>query len=365
MPDLDQSAKTEQPTVKRRQEAFAKGQFAQCPEIGVTLVLAAAFIMIVFTAREKAGEMGQLAVAILGNLSGFEFTEVGVVSEVRRLLTAAFYLLLPFLSACTIAALSAGGFQTGFRLTPKMLEGRLDKLNPASGIKRILSTRGLVQFAVDLAKFLAIGTLLYGIIREVMADPIFHLPVPVKYLGEFIHQTTLMMLIRLIGAIGLIAIIHYLYQRMRTQKDLMMTREEVKEERKSTEIDPKVRSEQRRIALRIMQKQMLGAVPTADVVVTNPTHYAVAMKYERDRDPAPMVVAKGEHLFARRIIAIAEQHGVPRVENKPVARLLYRAGQVGEAIPVELYQVVAQILASVYKAHRYYFHRLSARRLNA
>jgi flagellar biosynthetic protein FlhB len=117
------------------------------------------------------------------------------------------------------------------------------------------------------------------------------------------------------------------------------------------------------MARRLMQRQMLSAVKTADVVVTNPTHFAVALKYERGKDRAPVVLAKGENRFAQRIKALAAEHGVPTVENKPIARLLFAMGKVGEAIPTELYQAVAEILAVVYRLHRYYFHRLKSRRL--
>jgi flagellar biosynthetic protein FlhB len=143
----------------------------------------------------------------------------------------------------------------------------------------------------------------------------------------------------------------------------MMSRDEIKQERRNSEGDALIKSTQRRLARRLLQKQMLSAVATADVVVTNPTHYAVALKYERGTDRAPVVLAKGENRFARRLRAIAEEHGVPTVENKPVARLLFALGRVGEAIPPELYQAVAEILSVVYRTHRYYFHRLKARRL--
>jgi flagellar biosynthetic protein FlhB len=143
----------------------------------------------------------------------------------------------------------------------------------------------------------------------------------------------------------------------------MMTRQELKDERKNSEGDANVKSAMRRLARRIMQKQMLAAVPTADVVITNPTHYAVALKYERGLDQAPVVLAKGENRFALRIKALAAEHGVPSVENRPVARLLFGLGKVGEGIPPQLYQAVAEILAVVYRTHRYYFHQLRTRRL--
>jgi len=125
----------------------------------------------------------------------------------------------------------------------------------------------------------------------------------------------------------------------------------------------KTKAAQRLLARRLLQKQMLSAVPTADVIITNPTHFAVALKYERGKDAAPVILAKGEDRFARRLRELAAEHGVPVVENKPVARLLYALGRVGETIPPELYQASAEILALVYRTHRYYFHRLRSRRL--
>ena len=144
---------------------------------------------------------------------------------------------------------------------------------------------------------------------------------------------------------------------------MKMTKQEVKDERKSKEIAPEVKSAQRKKAMELLGGQGAQDVSTADVVVTNPTHYAVALRYEKGTDHAPVVVAKGENLLARRIKSIAIEFEVPLVENKPVARSLFALGRVGEAIPLELYRVVAEILANVYKTHSYYFHRLKARRL--
>ena len=138
----------------------------------------------------------------------------------------------------------------------------------------------------------------------------------------------------------------------------MMTKQEIKDERKNAEGSGLMKGAQRRLGRRLMQKQMLAAVATADIVLTNPTHYAVALRYERGRDHAPVVLAKGENRFAQRIKALAAENGVPMVENKPVARMLFALGQVGEPIPSELYQAVASILAVVYRTHHvHYFHR--------
>ena len=144
-----------------------------------------------------------------------------------------------------------------------------------------------------------------------------------------------------------------------------LTKEEVKEETKSKEVAPEVKSAQRKKAMEMLSGQNLSDVGTADVVVTNPTHYAVALRYEKGMDLAPIVIAKGENLLARKIKVLAAEHDVPTVENKPVARALFVLGRVGEPIPLDFYQVIAEILAQVYKTHANYFHRLKARRLLA
>jgi flagellar biosynthetic protein FlhB len=162
---------------------------------------------------------------------------------------------------------------------------------------------------------------------------------------------------------GGLAILHYVYQLRKTEKDLMMTRQEIKDENRQAMGDPNVRMAQRAMARRLMQKQMLADVEKADVIITNPTHYAIALKYERGVDSAPVILAKGQNLFAQRIKSIALKREVPTVENKPVARALFKYGEVGQPIPAQLYQAIAEILGYVYRTHRYYFHQLKARRL--
>lgn len=360
--DTDKSSKTEEATPKRMQEAHERGQFAKAQEIGVVFVLAAAFVVLVFGARAQAGQVGWATTSIFNHLHDFTVTRESITHWFPWCLKLVLTLLFPMMLACTVASILAGGLQSGFRLTLKALEPNVDKFNPVNGVKKLFGTQSLVQFGVDLLKFIAVGGVVYALLVDIYKDPIFHTPVPAAHVGEFIYETTLRMLIRLLFVIGVIAIINFLYQKHKTRTDMRMTKQEVKDENKQTQGDPKVKQAQRRMAVQMMQKQMLGEVPNADVVVTNPTHFAVALKYERGRDSAPVVLAKGKDLFARRIKEIAANHEVPRVENRPVARLLFRYGQVGKPIPAELYQVVAEILAYVYRTHRYYFHRLRQRR---
>ena len=271
--------------------------------------------------------------------------------------------LLPLLLGCVGAALLAGGLQSGFRLSPEAALFKLERLDPMAGFGRVFSKAVFAKAGIDLLKLMAVGSVLSLGARGLMADPLFSAPVEAAYLGAFLSQATIIFLSRLLFAVGLVAAVSYGYEKFKTSRELRMSREEVKDERRNAEGDAHTKAAMRRMARRLMQKQMLSAVATADVVVTNPTHYAVALKYERGKDQAPVVLAKGENRFAQRIKALAAEHGVPTVENVPVARLLFALGKVNETIPANLYQAVAEILAVVYRTHRYYFHRLKTRRL--
>ncbi|HWA85571.1 MAG TPA: EscU/YscU/HrcU family type III secretion system export apparatus switch protein [Opitutus sp.] len=359
----DKDQKTENPTEKRLQDAADRGQFAKTPEMSVLLTLGAAFGVMALTARTTAQNVADYAASRFTDFARIPVRADTVIPLFRSLLQTIGASLLPILLASAGAALLAGGFQSGFRLSPEAIGFKPENLDPVAGFQRIFSKSAAVRAGIDLLKLLAIGTALFLGVRTVVRDPIFYAPMEAAYLGRFLQGTTLIFLSRLLGALGLITAISYAYEKFKRHRDLMMTREEVKEERRNAEGDALVKSAQRRLARRLLQKQMLSSVPLADVIVTNPTHYAVALKYERGRDHAPVVLAKGENGFARRIKAIAAAHGVPMVENKPVARLLFGMGRVGEAIPSGLYQSVATILAFVYRVHRQYYHDLKLRRL--
>ena len=359
----DKASRTEQATPKRRDEAFRNGQFAQSPDVAVAFSLVAAFVTLVFAAPGVASRVMALGAYVLGNLQRFEVSSSGVSFWMQQAFTFMGALTFPIVAAALFAGVAAGGLQTGFRLTPKVLELKWDRLNPATGIQRVISKEVFVRLGIDLLKLAALSAVLWAAISRILDDPIFYTPVAPVHVGAFISDTTLYMLVRIAVAVSIIAVISYVHAWRKTNTDLMMTKEEVKQERKNAEIDPHVKAAQRALARRLLQRQMLQAVPTADVVVTNPTHFAVALKYERGRDRAPVVVARGRDVFARRIKELAARHEVPMVENKPVARALYKYGQVGREIPAQLYQAVAEILGFVYRTHRYYFHRLKARRL--
>ncbi len=365
MADTDQDQKTEQPTEKRLREAMDRGQFARSPELSITLMLAAVLGVLGLTTQAASRDIAEYSVAMFSRFGVTQLSRDTFASELGGVMLTTGHALMPLLLGCAGAALLAGGLQSGFQLTPEAATFKLENLNPVAGFGRVFSQAVLVKAGIDLLKLIAIGTVLFIGARSLMADPLFSAPVEAAYLGEFLSHATIVFLSRLIFALGLIAAVSYGYEKFKTGRELKMTREEVKEERRNAEGDAHMKAAMRRMARRLLQKQMLAAVATADVVVTNPTHFAVALKYERGKDQAPVVLAKGENRFAQRIKALAAEHGVPTVENKPVARLLFAMGQVGETIPANLYQAVAEILAVVYRTHRYYFHRLRARRMEA
>jgi flagellar biosynthetic protein FlhB len=365
MADHEQDQKTEQPTEKHITEAIERGKFARSSEMNLAFTLAATLGVIGLTATSASREIADLTVNILSHLGSADVTIDTATTTIGIAASTIGRVLLPLLLACAGAALLSGGIQSGFQLTPKAFGVHWEQLDPVAGFGRLFSKTIIVHFGIDLLKLLAISAALYGAVKTVVNDPLFQSPVETAYLGQFLFHSALTFLGRLLLAMGVIAAVSYAYELFQTRQENRMSRQELKEEHRSTEGDSFLKAAQRRLARRLMRRQMLSAVSTADVVVTNPTHFAVALKYERGIDNAPVVLAKGENRFAQRIKAIAAEYEVPTVENPPVARVLYALGCVGETIPSHLYQAVAEILAVVYRTHRYYFYRLKSRRTQA
>jgi len=363
MADVDQDQKTEQASEKRLSEAHDKGQFAKSQELTVIFPIAALLGVFVLTIQTVSRDVAEYSVGMFTRFTAIPVEHGTVMVQLTGAGLTIGRALLPLLLGIVGATLFAGGLQSGFRLTPNAVMFNLENLSPAAGFGRVFSKSVFARTGIDILKLVAIGMALWFGTRGLVYDPLFSSPMEAGYLAQFLSHATLLFLTRLLFALAAVAAISYGYEKFKTAREMMMTRQELKDEAKNAEGNAQSKSAMRRMARRLMQKQMLSAVQTADVVVTNPTHFAVALKYERGKDHAPVVLAKGENRFAQRIKALAAEHGVPTVENKPVARLLFAMGKVGETIPAELYQAVAAILAVVYRTHRYYFHRLKSRRL--
>ena len=339
--------KTEEPTAKKRADARKKGQVGRSQELNTAFVLLVGFFTLKLLWYSIYLSIASYTTYVFTNLNQSVDTEniihifIGIIVVLAK--TA-----FPVMFAIMLIGLAINFFQVGLTFNTESIEFKLDKLNPINGFGRIFSKRSLVELAKSFFKILVIGFFLYRFIHEqILAMPqfmFFDLTTSLALVAEIIFQMAFIV----IGVIMIMALMDYGYQKWQTTQDLKMTKQEVKDEMKQSEGDPqikgKIRQKQRQMAMARMMKE----VPKADVIVTNPTHYAIALSYQQGMS-APLVVAKGQDLVAQRIKEIAREARVPIIENKPLARAIYAAVQIGDVIPQELYQAVAEVLAYVYR----------------
>jgi flagellar biosynthetic protein FlhB len=344
--------KTEQPTQRRLEDAIKKGQTPRSAEVQTVFVLLGGVAALTFCGRETWQTLVNTEVQTLSHLyntplSADSLQGYGVSGALLVLKCAG-----PFVFITLLAGLLAGAIQNRFQTASEVLAPDWNRVNPVEGFKRLFSNQTLVPTAIAAVKFAVVLTLTYTQIRAILLDPIFTTSVSVGRLAEFLGQTGLGILLRVSLALVVIATADYGYQYWKVGRDLMMTKDELKEESKSTEGNPLMKNARRRRKSTSKAKQ-LAEVAKADVVITNPTHIAVALRYDRKTMKAPKVVAKGIRLNAQKIREIAAQHQVPIMENKPLARMLFKHGKVGGEVPSQLFAGVAEVLAWVYRINRY------------
>lgn len=234
---------------------------------------------------------------------------------------------------------------------------RLGELSPLQGFKRLFSRTAAVNTGIGIVKLTVVIALCFNVTKQVLEDPIFHSAVNLARIAGFMADSSFRIVLQAAVALLVLAAVDYGYQFWHTGQELKMTRQEVKDETKHTEGNPLIKAQQRRRRQALTKRRMLAEVPKADVVVTNPTHLAVALRYDKNTMKAPIIVAKGSRLNALRIREIARQHQVPIIENKPLARLMFKYGRVGGEIPAQFYAVVAEVLAWVYRVNAYRYYR--------
>ncbi len=343
--------KTEQATPRSRQRAREKGQVAKSRELTGAFVLLVGFVTI-NAIMEWWGELSsELFTGTLGNLSGWSITHEAMPSIVQYASSMVLNFMWPVFAATAATAIIMNLVQTKGVISIEPIRPTLNKINPVQGVKRMFSSRGGVELLkavlkiglVIMISWLYIRGNLQNIVQANQLDPSAYLP----YFGN--HALKLALWI--IAVMILLAILDYIYQFYQFEKDLMLTKTEAKEEYKQMEGDPLVKSRMRARQRQIAMTAMMREVPRADVVVTNPTHIAVAIRYENDM-PAPQVVAKGKGVLAERIINIAKDFDVHIHRDPPLARTLYQMIEVGGFIPYEMYIALAEILAHVYKTKR-------------
>jgi flagellar biosynthetic protein FlhB len=341
--------KTEKATVKRRQDERKKGNIFQSRDVAATASLIILFFALSAMAPRILYSIIQATRRIIG-MAG----EIGMLtfSDVRRIGTDIMVMfattVLPLLLLSVLVSTVITLAQTKLLFTTKTMQFKFSRLNPLNGLRRMFSLRALVELSKTIIKIVVLGYIIY----RNLYDKILLLPrlmdmspeKSISYLGDLV-----MSIVSSSAAVFVfIAALDYFYQWWDYEKSIRMSKEEIKEEYKETEGDPQVRGRIKERQRKMSQMRMMQMVPEADVVIRNPNHYAVALKYDPDKNRAPVVLAKGADKLALRIIAEAEKHGIIVTENKPLARALYESVEVDSEIPAEFYQAVAEVLVYVY-----------------
>ncbi len=341
--------KTEDATQKKLDDSRDEGQVAKSQEMSGFLIFAGGF----FILYSFKGFMSDQ----IGGMTRYIFSSLDVLTLSMSVVQLYFYKALGFFAltmAPILFGLMAIGFvanvgQIGFKISLKAMKPKASKFNPGKGIKRIFfSSRSLVEVTKSLAKLFVIGLFTYWVLEDMVGEAILLADHSVVKIVEFMIDSALTLVWKLALVFAAIAVADFIFQKHKHKKDLKMSKQEIKDEGKQTDGDPEVKARIKSIQFETARKRMMQDVPDADVVITNPTHYAIAIKYEPEKSAAPRVVAKGVDTLAQRIKKIATENGVPLEENRELARALYKVADVGDEIPGELFQAVAQILAHIF-----------------
>ncbi|HOH08661.1 MAG TPA: flagellar biosynthesis protein FlhB [bacterium] len=340
--------KTEQATPKRREESHQKGQVAKSRELASVAILGGALIYFYFDAAALLKRMMTMTSDLLRSSGTTRLTADSVSSNFAEISFQMIIMLLPLLLTVLVVSLLANILQVGFIFSPEAIAPKFSKIDPLKGMKNILGLRAFVELLKNILKIGIISLIAFLTIKAEMAGILPLMQQSVWKIISFIGVNAFKILSNVCWLLIVLAILDYLYQRWEHERSIKMTRQEIKEENKQMEGDPLIKGRMKRLQREAARKRMMASVPQADVVITNPTHLAVALKYDAEAMSAPMVLAKGADHVAAKIKEIARDHQVPIVENKWVAQVLYRMVDIDGAIPENLYRAVAEILAYVY-----------------
>jgi flagellar biosynthetic protein FlhB len=342
--------KTEAPTPRRRQEAREQGNIARSQDLTAAALIVGAMVMLSWYGPGLVLALRNVTEELLGRDSLSSFQEDDVFTRLLRAVFEVGGAMAPMLIGVALLAIVVNLIQVGFSLNTKRITPNLGALNPFKGIGRIFGKgKGPVQLGLSVAKLVALSGAAWSAVRDRMAQIVAVQQLEFVQIFGLAAGMIYSIGIRIGIVLLVIAIIEYVYQRWKIEQDLKMTKQEVKDEMRRMEGDPQIKQRRKQIAMHAVRERMKKDVPTADVVVTNPTEFAVALKYDQGTMHAPRVVAKGQGLMAQRIREIAIAHGVPILERKPLARALFKLCEVGQEIPEDFYSAVAEILAYVYE----------------
>ncbi len=344
--------RTEQATPKKKEDARERGQVLKSNELVMTGCL-----LIMFVALRALMPM------IAENLMNFTKTYLSGQKMTAEVLTTQrmmvvgndmilgfLNIMLPILVVAVLAAILVNVVQVGFLFSTKAMQPKMERLNVLEGFKRLFSTRALFELAKAVLKVVVIGYIIYSQVSSNLV--VFPAMMRDNYVGAIqkIAEMVFDAALQICMVLAIIAAVDYMYQRWRYEKDLRMSKYEIKMEMKSQEGDPQIKGKIKQKQREMSMMRMMQGVPDADVVITNPTHYAVALKYDESKGDAPMVIAKGKERVAQKIKEVAKENNVEIVEDRELARGIYAYCNIGDFIPVEMYQAVAEILAQIFRA---------------
>lgn len=343
--------KTEEPTAKKLEDARKKGQVMRSTEVVTAATLLAFFFML----KIFVGFIGNRFMTSFRQTIGFisDYTsEPFTLNTARTIIRGSFWNIIvaafPIMIVGLVVTIVAIVFQVKWKVTAEPLKPKFDKFNPVTGMKRLFSKDKIMDLFKSIAKVVILAYVVYSYLKNqwplIYKMYSYTLPQAIAVIGD----TVINVGIRISALFAVIAMFDLFFQKWKYHQDMMMSKQEVKDEYKNSEGDPKVKSQQKQRMQQASQRRMMQDLPNADVVITNPTHLAVAIKYDKDTNEAPVVVAKGADYLAQKIKDRARENAIEIVENKPLARMLYHNVEIGAEIPPELYQMVAEVLAYVY-----------------
>jgi len=341
--------KTENATPKKKQDARKKGQVAKSQDVNTAVVLLAVFLFLMFFGKTMTERMIGVLRHALQNYMLMDLTEKNIETILIEILAELAIFLGPVMMVALVAGVAANYAQVGFMFSTEAIQMKLEKINPISGFKRIFSMRAIVELIKSILKISFIGLIAFSVLWSRMDEVLLLSSKSIAAALSTIASLTLQMGLFASGALLFLSLLDYLYQKYDFEKSIRMSKQDLKDEYKNIEGDPLIKSKIKQRQREMAMRRMMQEVPKADVVITNPTHFAIALKYDEQKSDAPIVVAKGVDFVAQKIKLIAKENEVATVENRPLARALYSQTEIGDAIPEEFFKAVAEILAFVYQ----------------
>ena len=346
----EDEGRTETASAKKRDDARKKGQVAKSTEINTAFLFLAAFSGLKIFGSYMKYSLEQIFIESFSKISTVEtFFETKYMSHfIANIFLSIIKITGPILIMILAAGLAANIIQVGWKPSLETMAPKFSKLNPLAGFKRMFSSQSLMELAKAVFKVMVLGNIIYSRIKIELPTFLMLMDMSLIQILTYVGDLVISIGFKIAMIFSFMALVDFAYQKYKFEDSIKMTKQEVKDEHKQSEGDPQIKGQIKQKMREMSMRRMMQSVPEADVIITNPTHYAVAIKYDPDQGMAPIVVAKGADYIAKKIREKAGEHNIEIVENKPLARTLYAVVEVGHEIPPDLYKAVAEILAFVY-----------------